>query len=227
VFLAWIKQERGWPADVTQGIEQTIEQVYGKQLVVATSVITLAEVLTSRLTQKQKEQFRDSFKCPNLQLLDVDRRISEKASVIRGQYDTRVFKTDGSISSGSIMSMGDAIHLATAIQYDVTEFQTLDGSGKRKRRTDLLKLSGDIAGAYLRIVQPKYIEPLTPLEGPLTSIDSRQATFFEEEGNGKSESETKAITASTEVRRGGFGPTESRADAKAQEKAEGKEARKK
>ena len=58
--------------------------------------------------------------------------------------------------------MGDAFHLATALHYTVNEFHTLDGSGRHGRRTDLLKLNGNVAGARLIIVQPNTSLRLSP-----------------------------------------------------------------
>ena len=80
------------------------------------------------------------------------------------------------------MGMGDAIHLATALHFEVAEMQTLDGAGKRKRKYDLLRLDGNVAGARLAIKMPKYIAPPQPLEGPLRtgSTDRSQGELFKE-----------------------------------------------
>jgi predicted nucleic acid-binding protein len=165
VFFAWIKQETFWSEEITKGIEQTIEQVYAKRAVLMTSVVTLTEVLQSQMTVEDKEKYQKAFGHPQLQLMDADRRIAAKAAFIREFYDTRVIEA-GIVKSGSIMSLGDALHLATAIHYGVDEFQTLDGGGRRKRRIDLLKLNGSVAGSRLVIVQPRYAAPLEPLVGP-------------------------------------------------------------
>lgn len=77
--------------------------------------------------------------------------------------------------------MGDAFHLATALHYTVNEFHTLDGSGRHGRRTDLLKLNGNVAGARLIIVQPKYVPPPEPLKGPMSPVTGSQPGLFEEE----------------------------------------------
>ena len=167
IFFAWIKQESVWPESVTKGIEQTIERAYAQQLVILTSVVTLTEVLQSQLKPEDKERYRKIFGHPHLQLMDADRRVCSRAADIRQFYDTRVFDASGNRVSGSFMSLGDSLQLATAIQFRVDEFQTLDGSGKRQHRIDLLKLNGSVANIRLVIVQPKYIEPPKPLEGPV------------------------------------------------------------
>ncbi len=121
------------------------------------------------MTKRDHKRYLKVFEHPNLQLMDVDRRVAAKAAVIREFYDTRAFDASGVpiIGSGSVMSLADSIHLATAIHFNVDEFQTVDGSGKHKRRLDLLKLNGDVAGSRLKITLPYYIEPPKPLEGPL------------------------------------------------------------
>jgi hypothetical protein len=100
---------------------------------------------------------------------DVDRRVAGRASVIRQFYDDRVYHPNGEVKSGRIIGMGDAIHLATALQYDVLDFQTLDGSGKKARKFNLLALDGSVAGARLNIKMPKYIPPPVFSEAPIVS----------------------------------------------------------
>jgi len=60
----------------------------------------------------------------------------------------------------------DAIHLATAITYEADEFHTLDGAGKKKRSTDLLKLGTKIAGRYNLLI----CKPEGPQAGLLTNV---------------------------------------------------------
>ena len=116
VFLAWLKNETCWPEDVLKGIEQTVEELRARSVVIVTSAITMLEILSSQMTKEQKDAFAKVFSDPQLQLIDVDRRIAGKASAIRSYYDDRQFKPDGGVS-GRIMGMGDAIHLATAIHH--------------------------------------------------------------------------------------------------------------
>jgi hypothetical protein len=101
------------------------------------------------------------------------------------------------------MSMGDAFHLATALHYTVNEFHTLDGSGRHGRRTDLLKLNGNVAGARLLIVQPEYVPPPEPLKGPMSPVTGSQPGLFEEET-----SKGEGNAALTSERRTGDGTKE-------------------
>jgi hypothetical protein len=63
--------------------------------------------------------------------------------------------------------------------FEVAEFQTLGGSGKNKRRFDHLRLDGSVAGARLSIKMPKYVPPLEPLKGPVSSVAGSQTELFE------------------------------------------------
>jgi hypothetical protein len=254
IFFAWIKQETCWPEDIIKGIEQTIEQTYAKRIVIVTSVATLTEILQSQMKPEDKDRYQKLFGHPQLQLMDVDRRIAAQAAVIREYYDTRAFdvQPDGTVvKTGSVMSLGDSFHLATALHYDVDEFQTLDGAGKRKRRVDLLKLNGSVAGFRLVIIQPKYVPPPEPLPGPVSptvsgaqqSLDLAGTNEAKDEGGvsgsqpnnvsdlvpvegGKEYAEPKATdTGTVEVQRGSDGSPGDKAGAEAAEdRGNGKEA---
>lgn len=51
--------------------------------------------------------------------------------------------------------MPDAIHLASAILYDATEFHTFDGARAGANKAGLLTLDGNVAGHRLKICAPK------------------------------------------------------------------------
>ncbi len=157
-----------------KGIEQTSDEAYARKIIIITSTITLTEFEQARLTPEQRIKFQQLFIHPHWLLVDVDKRVASKAAVLRQHYDTRVFDTSGQVISGSFMSLGDSIHLATALQYSVAEFNTLDGFGKRTKRIDLLKLNGNVMGVALRIAAPKYVPPPEPLSGPVPQIDGQQ-----------------------------------------------------
>lgn len=236
IFFVWIKQETCWPEDTVKGIEQTVEQAYAKRVVILTSVVTLTEILQSQMKSEDKERYRKVFGHPQLQLMDVDRRIAEKAAIIREYYDTRAFdvQPDGTVvKTGSVMSLGDSFHLATALHYEVDEFHTIDGAGKRKRRIDLLKLNGNVAEFRLVIVQPKYIPLPEPLPGgPIITTAGEQPGLFPEEVNAEQNKTSNAETApaspelsTPDIRGSSNGPPEDQARAEAaEEKTEGKEA---
>jgi hypothetical protein len=178
IFFVWIKDE---PQDesVKNGIEQTIELAYQGNVIIVTSAVTLIEVLQSKMTSEQKQKFREIFHHRSLQLVDLERRIAEKAAVIREAYDSRTYDKKGNCIGGSFMSLGDSIHIATALHLGVNEMHTLDGSGKRMRRLDLLKLNGNVAGMRLAILRPHYVPPPQALSGPVPTISGPQMTLLE------------------------------------------------
>ncbi|MEI9815174.1 MAG: hypothetical protein WDO18_22110 [Acidobacteriota bacterium] len=103
IFLAWIKGETCWPEDVLKGIEQSVEEWNAGRLIVVTSTITMLEILSAELTADQKLRFTKAFAHPGLQPIDVDRRVSGRASVIRQFYDDRIFDLDGKLVSGRVI----------------------------------------------------------------------------------------------------------------------------
>jgi hypothetical protein len=212
IFLAWIKNENVWPDDVMKGIEQTIEMALSGQVVIVTSSLTRVEALSANLTKDQKQKFVDAFNSPQIQLMDLDRRIADRAAAIRDHYDTRKLDTSGKVVDGGPMSMGDSVHLATAIHFKVDVFNTLDGSGKRQRRVDLLKLTGDVDGYPLAIKIPEFIPPPEPLVGPQSLVKGQQPSLFEQEENNETKtSEAKTEPESADVRSGGDGHPEDQA----------------
>lgn len=190
VFFAYIKQESCWGAEVMDGIDQEVESVYAGRLLIVTSSVTLVEVLRSGLSQDQKDAWTRLFTDRRFQLKDADRRISERAGRIRESHDTRTFDADGNPvpGTGSLMSLGDSIHLATALVCRVDGMRTLDGAGRRKRKFDLLTLDGLLSydegepGRCLKITMPEYVPP--PKAEELPSIEKtaggEQAGLFEE-----------------------------------------------
>jgi hypothetical protein len=207
IFFAWIKDEL-LPESVKKGIEQTIEKAYKGEAVIATSVVALTEVLQSKMTADQKEKFKEIFHHPHLQMVDVDRRIAAKAAVVREHYDTRTYDKNGNKLGGSFMSLGDSLHVATAIHISVREMHTLDGAGKHTKRLDLLKLNGNVAGIKLVIVQPYYVPPPEHLHGPVTTLKDTGQMELREIDN---EKDAKAIAPSAPVPGSAPGSTEGEA----------------
>ncbi len=83
------------------------------------------------------------------QILLLSREIREFYYVPRDEKDP----------SGKMVSTGDAIHLATAIVHEVTEFHTRDGDGKKKggnvKLVGLADPDGKLCAKYpLKIVSP-------------------------------------------------------------------------
>lgn len=90
----------------------------------------------------------------------MDNKVAQMAHDIRDHYAQRA-----SANGGKILSVPDAIHLATAIIYRVDEFHTFDEVG-RSKTLGLMPLSGDVAGHGLKICKPIAKNPQLDLKKP-------------------------------------------------------------
>ncbi len=133
---------------MTDGIEEVIRKVRNNEIVLFTSVMTRTEVLESTLTPEAQDKFSKLFDRRNVTMIDIGRRISDKSHFIRNYYRQKNIN----------LSSPDCMHLATAILYGADEFQTLDGSGKRRRPNDLIPLNGNVAGHNLKICIPHAVQ---------------------------------------------------------------------
>src|SRR2546423_23466 len=83
VYLAHIMQEQSHGAVYLQAMAQIAKDNYELKNVIFTSVITLTEVLESKLTKDQVVLFKKTFRSTNHTLHDVDAPIAEKAMQFR------------------------------------------------------------------------------------------------------------------------------------------------
>lgn len=146
-----------------------------EKVIIFTSVVTIVEVLECKLTAEQAAKFKGLIANPMTPFQQVDTRLAELAHTIRSFYEGKI-------------STPDAIHLATAIQYGATSFQTYDGCGKRKKG-DLLKLQQPIANEFdipitlpqvPPVVQPEKDErdmPLLKAAGDIFEQGKSRETF--------------------------------------------------
>ena len=155
IFLAWLKNEKR-PAGEMDGLTDLVDEVQKKNFHVITSVISITEILPERTGNDVAANFKKLFQRTNFRMIAVDERIATKASEIRDFYLKKA-----KIDKVESISLPDAIHLATAITFNVSIFHTFDGSHKK---LGLLDLNGDVAGYPLVIKKP----------------DSDQSNFFRE-----------------------------------------------
>jgi hypothetical protein len=92
--------------------------------------------------------------------LSMDIKIAQVAHDLRNYYSEKRDQY-----GGKTLSTPDAIHLATAIIYRVTEFHTFDQDGDAKH-LGLLPLSGDVGGNRLIICKPRARNPQLDLRKP-------------------------------------------------------------
>ena len=153
VLLSWIKGEIR-PDRQMDGVEDVAKSIMANHCVMLTSVMTQTEVLESSLTPEASEKFKLLFQRRNCQMVATDRRIATLASELRNYYQLQKV-----VDGLPALSSPDATHLATAIHFEVSEFQTFDARDEPKKRRGLLPLNGNVAGHNLLIRMP----PIPPL----------------------------------------------------------------
>jgi predicted nucleic acid-binding protein len=166
VLIAWLTDERHWPADVLAGIQDAVYEVETYNAVLFTSSITRTEFFSGQLSDQQKQKYVLLMRRSNVREIDPHQKITTRASQIREHYNQK--KPSVKITTP------DAIHLATAINYSADEFQTLDGlEAGGKKKTKLLALNGEVGVSTLRIVHPY------PRNRPPANIVSIDGPLFE------------------------------------------------
>jgi predicted nucleic acid-binding protein len=157
LFLAWIKDEER-PTGEMDGVREVIERSKRREMKIITSVLTLVEVLQSKLPAGVEGLFLGLMK--RITKIGMDTKVAMMAHDIRDHYMQRA-----SEFNGKTLSTADAIHLATAILYRATEFHTFDKDGDA-RHLGLIPLSGDVAGHRLTICKPQARNPELDLRRP-------------------------------------------------------------
>ena len=149
-LIAWITDEkRADPAEMA-GLAEVVDMVDRGKAVLMTSVLWRAEVLDATLTKAQKKRLESAFDGRSIIELSIDSRVMALAGEIRSFHGTS--KKKDAIKN---IRVPDAIHLATAILYEASEFHTFDGVRSGVNKGSLLTLDGNVAGHRLRICAPK------------------------------------------------------------------------
>jgi predicted nucleic acid-binding protein len=151
IFLHWLSDPQK-DQGVVDGIEDIVKLSERGDATIFTSVITRIEVMKSKMTIDAIEKFNLLFPTA-VEWVNVDPGISLMAHDIRDFYHEPTVRD---------MGLADCIHLATAIVYNADEMHTLDGSGDRKRRHDLIPLSGKVMGGRYSLNIRKPEKPITP-----------------------------------------------------------------
>ena len=156
IFVAWLQNENR-PNSEMSGVAETAEKIHANQAILITSDQLRVELLPATFTPAAREKFDRFFQRRNAQMKRIDTRITTLAQTIRNYYqEQRQSGQDHRRTVGS----ADAIHLATAIQYEATQFHTFDDGGKDGR--SLLELNGNVAGYPLVICKPPFTQYRMP-----------------------------------------------------------------
>ncbi len=154
VYIAWLNQESS-KAPWLPAINEIVAANKRRDNLIITSVLTLMEVLESRLTPEQEKDFQNCFHFGTHERYDVDIPVVMRARRYRDHYLAN--KVDG-----KVLTTPDAIHLATGFIHNVDEFHTFD-DGKSGKGCSLLALDGNVAGDALKVCRPE-MDLATPLE---------------------------------------------------------------
>ena len=166
-LLAWITDEVRPDSSEMDGLAQIIELVEAGKAILMTSVLWRAEVLQAALSDEQRRLVTRAFQHRYIQELSIDARIMDLASELRSYH-----KNHGEKDALKNLRTPDAIHLASALQYDATEFHTFDGKKVSGGAAGLLTLNGNVGGRPLKVCVPKAVQ----LRLNYGSADANQAT---------------------------------------------------
>lgn len=154
IFFEYLKGEPA-PELQRQAITDLLEENKRKQNKICTSSMTHVEVVPRKLPADKEREYWARFNSMHFFDIEVDRSVIMLAREIRNfYYQEKDFK-----GSYRLMSVGDSIHLATAIIHNVSEFHTRD-KNSRNGNVKLLGLpeespNGKICGVYsLAVVCP-------------------------------------------------------------------------
>ena len=148
-LIAWIADEKREDPTEMDGLAEVIEMVERGKAVLMTSVLWRAEVLELKLNRSQRKRLEESFDGRSFIELSIDGRVLDLASEIRGFH--KISKKKDTLKN---IRTPDAIHLATAIQYEATEFHTFDGARSGANPGGLITLNGNVANHKLKICVP-------------------------------------------------------------------------
>ncbi len=152
-LIAWLTDEKRPNPLEMSGLAEVLEMVDRGHAVLMTSVLWRAEILDLDLTPSQKKKLDGAFDGLNVLELQIDSRIMDLAGEIRA-FQEKSKKKDAI----KFVSTPDAIHLASAIQYEATEFHTFDGKRQGRNSGGLLTMNGNVAGHRLKICSPRAIQ---------------------------------------------------------------------
>ena len=149
-LIAWITDEkRADPAEMA-GLAEVIDMVDRGKATLMTSVLWRAEVLNAAITTAQKKRLEAAFDGRSIIELEIGSRIMRLTGEIRSFHS--ISKKKDAMKN---IRVPDAIHLATAIHYEATEFHTFDGVRSGINKGGLLTLDGNVGGHRLRVCAPK------------------------------------------------------------------------
>jgi len=180
-----------------EGLGRIAELVLRAEVTLVTSTITRAEILQSKTSADAMKKYDGLLRRSNVVPQNVDLPIAKLTSELMDFY----------IDSDFELLTPDAIHLATAIHYNVHEFHTFDGCKAnlkprrpKYKRAGLLLLNGNVAGRILKVIKPSAdqfelgLKPVSAHDDgdfKLESVDVPERPKMRLVSDGKSPTKTK------------------------------------
>jgi len=158
-FIAFLKAEQQHGQEELAALKQQANDFDNGIILLASSTITILEVLSSNLDEDKRQVFEGILDRSNFWAVDATDTVMRKAAEIRKYYHGK-FKTKEKEPKSLIISSPDAIQLASAILINAEQFITLDSKHKpRQREVGLLRIPeiGKFLGKYsLEISKPSF-----------------------------------------------------------------------
>lgn len=164
IFYALLKAETKHGPGILAGIRQEFQDFREGRVQMLTSMVTVAEVARGNFEDDPTilEEFKGLRFAPGFLFCDAIFPVMELASEIRDYYYNNPLGENGQFKN---VGLGDAIHLATAIKQEASDFVTLDGNNKPhpKAEIGILNLGNLVAGEYELNIR----KPIPPVQGEL------------------------------------------------------------
>jgi predicted nucleic acid-binding protein len=144
IWIAWIMNEKR-PNREMDGVHEIVEAADKNRVSIIVSELLTLEMLRGKWPPGGAQKFDDLFKRKNIKRVPITPNITNLSQQIRDFYVAKGEKT---------LSSNDAAHIATAINYEATQFHTFDDGQTDRRWRSLLALNGDVAGYPVTICKP-------------------------------------------------------------------------
>ncbi|MCK4632507.1 MAG: type II toxin-antitoxin system VapC family toxin [candidate division Zixibacteria bacterium] len=149
IFIAWLKNEQRKNSEETKGVKEVMHLIDNNKVRMITSALTRAEVLQCTLSTGTQRDFDNVLRRRNVMVANTDHHTWALTHDLRDHYQN--IKVQENLPT---LSVPDAIHLATAIQYEVDTFYTFDENDKPGKSRALIPLDGNVAGYDLKVKKP-------------------------------------------------------------------------
>jgi predicted nucleic acid-binding protein len=158
ILISWLKDEER-PDNEMDGVRECLDRMQKGEIQAVVSSLIRTEIDIQRYEAGKQAEFWRMLAGRNPLEVSIDMRICDVAGQLRWFY-VRKDKEDGC----GTLETPDALHLATAIHNEVSEFYVFDHGVEKKGRS-LLNLSGEIMGYSLVVRKPPCTTPRLVLKG--------------------------------------------------------------